>query len=1132
MWPFTRRADRPNTVAPPAAGPAVPPTPAPPASGWRDVPTLARIISAPELISPNTRMQSALSSWQNPSYLLPLGHAITPLAPAGVVHDLPVPVPSAGSAEPMPVLHPVRRPTPPVAVARLAEPAASSPDEPPPMFDDPGGPGPVDPVELPAPSPPTVPALGSPQRPITVARWPAASHSLTSAPAPAADRELPVLTRPPVTYATAAGPASTPAVAPPDSSPPPDQPTPTPALVSAAGDQAGPASATGDQPALASAAVDRPAPADPVSGSTSDVPDQSTRADPAPTSPPSTPDQPTLADLAPLTTAAVPQSATPLPAAPDNAAMPLVSRQSVQGEPAIPASTVAGDLASTSANEPAAVQRSGPEAGFGTTSASADHIDQTTGQRSAPDAVQRDSGAQVPPAAPRELPEPTRELPEPTAGRTVPTVGAGRSLADIAQAALAAANSTPTAPAETPTMPLLGTGPHRPGLGEPLTVSRHRTGEPSSAPTSAGATHPLGPLPLAAVPPPLGSSPASAASTSASTASASAVSTSGSDASASSAYAAAAYSSSDAAAAAAAGGTPAAPAGEPISLMSAHDQSGSLHPAADVAQRTSVEPDAQATGSYLDGARAEPATPGTAPGSTPGRHAADREYDVSSPAVDAAAPLLGAGPQHPPGPGQLPTPLAAPASAERVAMPTLRPAVPRATPLPASGAAATTPPVVSRVAQEPSTTAGIRTGGLVGAAQSAAAASGASRTGMPARGMPTWGVRPAVPEVAQRADFATSSPGSSLPTALPTVSRRAVDTADGRVGADRVAPDAVQQPLIGADHAVASRTENAPPATAVPPMPQAGESHALTSENPPPLVMASMPGTAAAAADQTLAAAGPGATAGSSVAASAPVTAATPMVVARLIGERPAGSRLVGPGWGPVPTLPGGTPVSRSVTPSSAPAGVPSATPAWSGPGTSAVALRPVSAERGSAAGPLVGMDQPMGGGASVGSPATFSTAVPVSFGGDGYAAPAGVPVVSRLPSAATGGAVSAAGGRTAEPTRVLAHPPSPPVPQAPDLSAAAEALAAAYPQSLSVQRAPDGAVTLSAAAPEMPAAAPLVQPVISADVASSEPSGGGGGGQSPDQLLGALFDPLLRRLRAELRNDRERRGLLTDLRH
>jgi hypothetical protein len=59
---------------------------------------------------------------------------------------------------------------------------------------------------------------------------------------------------------------------------------------------------------------------------------------------------------------------------------------------------------------------------------------------------------------------------------------------------------------------------------------------------------------------------------------------------------------------------------------------------------------------------------------------------------------------------------------------------------------------------------------------------------------------------------------------------------------------------------------------------------------------------------------------------------------------------------------------------------------------------------------------------------------------------------------------------------------------------------------------------------------------VQAADAAAPTPAGGtpaaaGGAAaaQSPEELLKTLFDPLLRRLKAELRLDRERRGLITD---
>jgi len=62
----------------------------------------------------------------------------------------------------------------------------------------------------------------------------------------------------------------------------------------------------------------------------------------------------------------------------------------------------------------------------------------------------------------------------------------------------------------------------------------------------------------------------------------------------------------------------------------------------------------------------------------------------------------------------------------------------------------------------------------------------------------------------------------------------------------------------------------------------------------------------------------------------------------------------------------------------------------------------------------------------------------------------------------------------------------------------------------------------------QAPSAAPAgVQP-------AGTPAGPGalGGAASPDELVKKLFDPLLRRLKTELRLDRERRGMLTDLRH
>lgn len=50
----------------------------------------------------------------------------------------------------------------------------------------------------------------------------------------------------------------------------------------------------------------------------------------------------------------------------------------------------------------------------------------------------------------------------------------------------------------------------------------------------------------------------------------------------------------------------------------------------------------------------------------------------------------------------------------------------------------------------------------------------------------------------------------------------------------------------------------------------------------------------------------------------------------------------------------------------------------------------------------------------------------------------------------------------------------------------------------------------------------------VAAPVAAGQQQAGG----DPEELVKKLFDPLLRRLKIELRLDRERRGRLTDLTH
>jgi hypothetical protein len=71
------------------------------------------------------------------------------------------------------------------------------------------------------------------------------------------------------------------------------------------------------------------------------------------------------------------------------------------------------------------------------------------------------------------------------------------------------------------------------------------------------------------------------------------------------------------------------------------------------------------------------------------------------------------------------------------------------------------------------------------------------------------------------------------------------------------------------------------------------------------------------------------------------------------------------------------------------------------------------------------------------------------------------------------------------------------------------------------------------APAPEPPAAAPAGAPSVpTSGQATAAPAAPAAGGGTPEELLAKIFDPLLRRLKTELRLDRERHGSLTDLRH
>lgn len=67
---------------------------------------------------------------------------------------------------------------------------------------------------------------------------------------------------------------------------------------------------------------------------------------------------------------------------------------------------------------------------------------------------------------------------------------------------------------------------------------------------------------------------------------------------------------------------------------------------------------------------------------------------------------------------------------------------------------------------------------------------------------------------------------------------------------------------------------------------------------------------------------------------------------------------------------------------------------------------------------------------------------------------------------------------------------------------------------------------------PDTPGQAPPAGTPPAGAPAAGAAAGAAAAAGNPDELVKKLFDPLLRRLKTELRLDRERRGMLTDLRH
>src|SRR5439155_22892439 len=89
MWPWRRTP--PEPVPAPLSAPE--PVAAPlRRDAWRSLPVIQRTIGDHPLVDPPGRFGASLGSWQDPSYLAPLGHAVGPDEPAGLIGELAVPV--------------------------------------------------------------------------------------------------------------------------------------------------------------------------------------------------------------------------------------------------------------------------------------------------------------------------------------------------------------------------------------------------------------------------------------------------------------------------------------------------------------------------------------------------------------------------------------------------------------------------------------------------------------------------------------------------------------------------------------------------------------------------------------------------------------------------------------------------------------------------------------------------------------------------------------------------------------------------------------------------------------------------------------------------------------------------------
>ena len=121
--------------------------------------------------------------------------------------------------------------------------------------------------------------------------------------------------------------------------------------------------------------------------------------------------------------------------------------------------------------------------------------------------------------------------------------------------------------------------------------------------------------------------------------------------------------------------------------------------------------------------------------------------------------------------------------------------------------------------------------------------------------------------------------------------------------------------------------------------------------------------------------------------------------------------------------------------------------------------------------------------------------------------------------------------GHWPAPVVQAARPEPAPAPTAPSDAPPPSAPAVAPEQVLAPAAGADLPVQLDADG-DTPMVSRAEAPAAGAPAPGAPAAGSAAGGTSPEELVKKLFDPLLRRLKTELRLDRERRGMLTDLRH